>query len=198
MPVEFTVGAAQLSSNTDKKTHLHIFGHGTEDFNGLQRHRQHIKAQGTREEKFSLVLTKKKASAATSAPPIRGRARAEAPRRTGVSFRVSAEIDTEETGLQADNYRDMVVEVRKKVPILMIGWQRQRRRHRGQRRRVYTCNSPSRMRARPMRSNAARSGTGKDQSLTCSPTVLPAERGATSRASRGRQTGRLRPAAAAA
>ena len=33
---------------------------------------------------------------------------------------ISAEINAEETGLQRDNVRDLVVEVRKKVPTLVI------------------------------------------------------------------------------
>ena len=77
MPVEFTVTLRNFSNN-DKKTHLHIYVNGTEDFNG-SKDTAPIKAQATSEEKFTLVLTKKKPSQdvrPTDPPDVREQKRA--------------------------------------------------------------------------------------------------------------------------
>ncbi len=64
------------------------------------------------------MLTKKKNQDVQPGDPPALR---EQKRRAEQEFvRISAEIGAEDTGLQADNFRDMVVELRKKVPALLI------------------------------------------------------------------------------
>ena len=116
VPVEFTVTLHNYGT-ANKKTHLRIFVNGQEDFNG-SKDTGDIPPAGKREEKFSLVLAKKKNQDIQPNDPLPVR---EQKRRGEQEFvRISAEIGGEETGLQADNYRDMVVELRKKVPALLI------------------------------------------------------------------------------
>ncbi|HTU19548.1 MAG TPA: BatA domain-containing protein [Gemmataceae bacterium] len=114
---EFSVTIRNYSSS-DKKTFLHVKVDGKEAFAG-SRPIERIPAEDSVTEKFTLIFAKKKPS-----PPIgpgdlpEDRERK---RRLDQEFvQVTAELDAEETGLQADNVRDMVVEVRKRVPTLVV------------------------------------------------------------------------------
>jgi hypothetical protein len=117
VPVEFTVTLANYSPSA-RKTHLKIYVDGQEDFTG-SKDTDTIPPNGTREERFTLVLPKKKPAQdirPQDPPDVR-----ELKRLAEKEFiSVAAEIDPEEVGLNADNYRDMVIEIRKKVPALVI------------------------------------------------------------------------------
>jgi hypothetical protein len=114
---EFSVTLTNFSSS-DKKTFLHIKVDGKEAFSG-SRPIDRVPADSSITEKFSLIFAKKKPSPdirSSDLPDERERKR----RLDQEFFHVAAEIDPEETGLQADNVRDLVIEVRKRVPILII------------------------------------------------------------------------------
>jgi len=116
---EFSVTIRNYSSS-DKKTFLHIKVDGdvNKGFAG-SRPIDHIPADDSVTEKFTLLFTKKKPS-----PPINPNdlpEERERKRRLDQEFvQVTAELEPEEAGLQADNVRDMVVEVRKRVPTLVV------------------------------------------------------------------------------
>ncbi len=114
---EFSVTIRNFSSS-DKRTFLHIKIDGKEAFAG-SRPVERIPADDSVTEKFTLVFAKKKPSlpvAPGDLPEDRERKR----RLDREFVQVTAELDPEETGLQADNIRDMVVEVRKRVPTLVV------------------------------------------------------------------------------
>ena len=117
VPVEFTVTLRNYSPAA-KKTFLKVYVDGTQDFTA-SKPTDSIGANGAREERFTLLLEKKKQGPEirpNDPPDVR-----EQKRRADQEFiHISAEIEAEETGLQADNYRDMVIEIRKKVPALII------------------------------------------------------------------------------
>lgn len=116
---EFSVTIRNYSSS-DKKTFLHIKvdGDANKGFAG-SRPIERIPADDSVTEKFTLIFAKKKPSLPVSSsdlPEDRERKR-----RLDQEFvQVTAELEPEETGLQADNIRDMVVEVRKRVPTLVV------------------------------------------------------------------------------
>ncbi len=113
---EFTVVIKNFSS-TEKESHLRVFMDGQEDFRGTRDVR--LGPDELREEKFTLVLIKKKGTAPLA--PTDSRDERERKRRLDQEFvHVQAVLEAEETGLQADNVRDLVVEVRKKVPTLVV------------------------------------------------------------------------------
>jgi hypothetical protein len=114
---EFSVTIQNFSSS-DKKTFLHVKVDGKEAFAG-SRPIDRVPADGSITEKFSLIFAKKKASPEirpADLPEDRERKR----RLDQEYVQITAEIDPEETGLQADNVRDMVLEVRKRVPTLVV------------------------------------------------------------------------------
>jgi hypothetical protein len=116
---EFSVTIRNFSSS-DKKTFLHIKvdGDPRKGFSG-SRPIDRVPADDSVTEKFTLIFAKKKPSLPVSSsdlPEDRERKR-----RLDQEFvQVTAELEPEETGLQADNIRDMVVEVRKRVPTLVV------------------------------------------------------------------------------
>src|SRR5579884_3812560 len=107
-------------SSSDKKTFLHVKVDGdvNKGFAG-SRPIDRVPADDSVTEKFTLIFAKKKPSLPVSPsdlPEDRERKR-----RLDQEFvQVTAELEPEETGLQADNIRDMVVEVRKRVPTLVV------------------------------------------------------------------------------
>ncbi len=114
---EFGVTIRNFSSS-DKRTFLHIKIDGKEAFAGSHPV-ERVPADDSVTEKFTLVFAKKKPSlpvAPSDLPEDRERKR----RLDREFVQVTAELDPEETGLQADNIRDMVVEVRKRVPTLVV------------------------------------------------------------------------------
>jgi Aerotolerance regulator N-terminal len=117
VPIEFTVRLWNYGIG-DKKTHLHVFVDGEEQFTG-SKDTGSIPSGSYRDEKFTLLFQKKKPSQdirPNDPPDVR-----EQKRRAEQEFiHIGAVISGEDTGLQADNYRDMVIEVRKKVPALLI------------------------------------------------------------------------------
>jgi hypothetical protein len=114
---EFTVTIRNFSSS-DKRTFLHIKVDGKEAFAG-SRPIERIPADDSITEKFTLLFAKKKPSlpvGPSDLPEERERKR-----RADQEFvQVTAELEPEETGLQTDNVRDLVVEVRKRVPTLVV------------------------------------------------------------------------------
>jgi hypothetical protein len=116
LDTEFTVVIKNFSS-TEKQSFLKVFVDGQEEFRATRPLR--LAPDELKEEKFTLVLVKKKL-----APPLApgdNRDERERKRRLDQEFvHVQAVIEAEETGLQADNVRDLVVEVRKKVPTLVV------------------------------------------------------------------------------
>jgi len=116
---EFSVTIRNYSSS-DKKTFLHIKVDGdvNKGFAG-SRPIERIPADDSVTEKFTLIFAKKKPSP-TLGPADLPEDR-ERKRRLDQEFvQVTAELEPEETGLQADNIRDVVVEVRKRVPTLVV------------------------------------------------------------------------------
>jgi hypothetical protein len=110
--------AIENFGSESKKTFLKVKIDGQEDFRAT-RPVDGIAPGKRHEEKFTLSLTKKK-----PAPEIRpgdGREERERKRRLDQEFvHIQAAIEPEETGLQADNVRDLVVDVRRKVPTLVV------------------------------------------------------------------------------
>ena len=114
---EFSVTIRNYSSS-DKKTFLHVKVDGKEGFAG-SRPIDRIPADDSVTEKFTLIFAKKKPSLPVGPGDLPEER--ERKRRLDQEFvQVTAEIEPEETGLQADNIRDMVVEVRKRVPTLVV------------------------------------------------------------------------------
>ncbi|MGH7224111.1 MAG: hypothetical protein ACRELF_12850, partial [Gemmataceae bacterium] len=114
---EFSVTIRNYSSS-DKKTFLTIKVDGEKNLFG-SRSIDRVPAENSITEKFTLLFTKKKPSlpiGPSDLPEDRERKR----RLDREFVQVTAELDAEETGLQADNVRDMVVEVRKRVPTLVV------------------------------------------------------------------------------
>jgi hypothetical protein len=116
---EFSVTIRNYSSS-DKKTFLHIKVDGDvkKGYSG-SKPIDRIPADDSVTEKFTLIFAKKRPSppiGASDLPEDRERKR-----RLDQEFvQVTAELEPEEAGLQADNIRDMVVEVRKRVPTLVV------------------------------------------------------------------------------
>jgi hypothetical protein len=117
VPIEFTATIENFSPS-DAKTFLTVRVDGQEDFAGSQPIDKLTAMQRT-EHKFTLVFAKKKPS-----PEVRENdspEERERKRRLEREFvQVTAEISAEPVGLSADNVRDMVIEVRKKVPTLVV------------------------------------------------------------------------------
>jgi hypothetical protein len=117
VPIEFTVTIENFSSS-DAKTFLTVRVDGQEDFAASQPIEKLPASQRT-EHKFTLLFAKKKPSPEVreNDPPDER----ERKRRLDREFvQITAEISAEPVGLSADNVRDMVIEVRKKVPTLVV------------------------------------------------------------------------------
>jgi hypothetical protein len=117
VPVEFTVTIENFSAS-EKKSFLKVYVDGVESPGALQPLDGLAPFRKT-EKKFTLLFTKKKPP-----QPVKDtdtREERERKRRQDREFvNVTATIEAEETGLQADNVRAMVIEVRKRVPALVI------------------------------------------------------------------------------
>jgi hypothetical protein len=116
---EFSVTIRNYSSS-DKKTFLHIKVDGDvrKGFAG-SRPIDRVPADDSVTEKFTLIFAKKKPSPPVSSSDLLEDR--ERKRRLDQEFvQVTAELEPEEAGLQADNVRDMVIEVRKRVPTLVV------------------------------------------------------------------------------
>ena len=98
VPIEFTVKIQNFGPK-DEKNFLHVYIDGVKDFTASVP-LDNLPANTVFEQKFTLLFQKK--------------------RPTPEFLHVSAEINQEEAGLQVDNVRDMVIEVRKKIPALII------------------------------------------------------------------------------
>jgi hypothetical protein len=115
--VEFVVVIENFGSES-KKTFLKVKVDGQEDFRAT-RPLDGIAPGKRHEERFPLTLTKKKP--APEIKPGDGLDERQRKRRLDQEFiHIQAEIEAEETGLQADNVRDLVVDVRHKVPTLVV------------------------------------------------------------------------------
>jgi hypothetical protein len=118
VPVEFVVTLANYGPAA-RGTHLKIYVDGNEDFSG-SKDTEKIPPNDVKQERFTLVLPKKKQAQdirPQDPPDVR-----EMKRLAEKEFvHIAAEIEPEEAvGLIADNYRDMVIEIRKTVPALVI------------------------------------------------------------------------------
>jgi hypothetical protein len=117
VPVEFTVTIENFSPS-EKKSFLKVYVDGVESPGALQPLDGLAPFRKT-EKKFTLLFSKKKPP-----QPVKdtdSREERERKRRQDREFvNVTATIEAEETGLQADNVRAMVIEVRKRVPALVI------------------------------------------------------------------------------
>jgi hypothetical protein len=117
VPIEFTVLIHNYSP-AEKKNFLHVKVDGQEDFSA-SRPIDSLPANTTKEETFSLLFAKKKpAEEVRDTDPPEERERKRRADREFVQITVS--VDPEETGVQGDNVRDLVLEVRKKVPALVV------------------------------------------------------------------------------
>jgi hypothetical protein len=117
VPVDFVVEIENYGLLA-KPSFLHVKVNGTEDL-GATQPIQVLPAMARTPIKFSLLFSKTKPST-----PIAEKdtiADRDRKRRADREFQVvSVEIQDDEGGVQGDNVRDMIIEVRHKVPILII------------------------------------------------------------------------------
>jgi hypothetical protein len=117
VPVEFTLTIENFSPS-DTSTFLTVKVDGQEDFSAAAPIAK-VPAFQRYEHKFSLLFAKKKGVQElrdSDSPEERERKR----RLEREFVTVTASISAEASGLNADNVRDMVLEVRKKVPTLVV------------------------------------------------------------------------------
>jgi hypothetical protein len=108
----------QNFGGSDKPRFLKVFVNGSEDFRAT-RQVPAIAPGEARTEKFILNLSKSK----IAPPPVPADRREDRERKRRADqeyVHLQAVIDAEETGLGIDNVRDLVVEVRRKVPTLIV------------------------------------------------------------------------------
>ena len=100
VPLEFTVKVHNFGSK-DEKSFLNVYIDGSKDKDFTASvPLDNLPANAMTEQKFTLIFQKKKA---------------------GQEYIVvSAQLNREESGLQIDNVRDLVVDVRKKIPALIV------------------------------------------------------------------------------
>jgi hypothetical protein len=118
LETKFSVTIRNFSSSDKKNFRLHVKVDGKEAFSASQTI-DRVPADSSVTEEFALVFAKKKPSEDIrpgDSPEQRDHKR----RLDQEFFQITAEIDAEATGLQADNVRDLVVEVRKRVPTLVV------------------------------------------------------------------------------
>jgi hypothetical protein len=114
---EFSITIVNFGGS-DKPRFLKVYVNGTEDFRAT-RQVPAISPGEARIEKFIINLTKSRMPPAII--PSDNREDRERKRRADQEYvHLQAVIDGEETGLAIDNVRDLVVEVRRKVPVLIV------------------------------------------------------------------------------
>jgi hypothetical protein len=115
--VDFVVAVENFGSET-KKAFLKVNVDGKEDFRAT-RPLEDIPAGQRHEERFTLTLSKKKP--APEIKPGDSLDERQRKRRLDQEFvHIQASLAVEPTGLQADNVRDLVVDVRHRVPTLVV------------------------------------------------------------------------------
>jgi hypothetical protein len=118
VPVEFTATIANYSS-APVTPFLKITVDGTQDFGASRPVDKPIEAGGVVRQRFQLLFAKKRPG--TEVKEGDSREERERKRLADREFvQVSAEIEGEDAGLRADNVRDMVIEVRRRVPTLLV------------------------------------------------------------------------------
>jgi hypothetical protein len=115
---EFSITLANFSPS-DKRSFLHVKVDGVEAYSATKPIDK-VPANGTLTEKFTLIFAKKKKTPDVK-PEDSIEDRERKIRLDREYFRITAQLDPEETGLAQDNVRDLVVEVRKRVPSLVVG-----------------------------------------------------------------------------
>lgn len=118
--VEFSVGIQNFGA-ADKKTFLHVKIDGQEDFGASQPVDSLPSGQRT-EKRFSLILTRKnKPANAALKSSDKSDERDRKLRMDREFVRIRAEItEDEKTGILSDNARELVLEVRSRVPVLVV------------------------------------------------------------------------------
>ena len=118
--VEFSVGIQNFGA-ADKKTFLHVKVDGQEDFGASQPVDSLPSGQRT-EKRFSLILSRKnKPANAALKSSDKSDERDRKLRMDREFVRVRAEItEDEKTGVLSDNAREIVLEVRSRVPVLVV------------------------------------------------------------------------------
>ena len=118
--VEFSVGIQNFGA-ADKKTFLHVKIDGQEDFGASQPVDSLPSGQRT-EKRFSLILTRKnKPAGAALKSSDKSDERDRKLRMDREFVRIRAEItEDEKTGVLSDNARELVLEVRSRVPVLVV------------------------------------------------------------------------------
>ena len=118
--VEFSVGIQNFGA-ADKKTFLHVKIDGQEDFGASQPVDSLPSGQRT-EKRFSLILTRKnKPAGAALKSSDKSDERDRKLRMDREFVRIRAEItEDEKTGILSDNARELVLEVRSRVPVLVV------------------------------------------------------------------------------
>lgn len=118
--VEFSVGIQNFGA-ADKKTFLHVKVDGQEDF-GASQPVDSLPAGQRTEKRFSLILSRKnKPAGAALKSSDKSDERDRKLRMDREFVRIRAEItEDEKTGVLSDNARELVLEVRSRVPVLMV------------------------------------------------------------------------------
>jgi hypothetical protein len=118
VPVEFTATIANYSSAA-ATPFLKVSVEGAQDFGASRPVDKPIEPGAVVKQKFQLLFAKKRPGTEVK----EGDAREERERKRLADrefVHVSAELEGEEAGLRADNVRDMVLEVRRRVPTLLV------------------------------------------------------------------------------
>jgi len=118
--VEFSVGIQNFGA-ADKKTFLHVKIDGQEDF-GASQPVDSLPAGQRTEKRFSLILSRKnKPAGAALKSSDKSDDRDRKLRMDREFVRIRAEItEDEKTGVLSDNARELVLEVRSRVPVLVV------------------------------------------------------------------------------
>jgi aerotolerance regulator-like protein len=118
VPIEFTATIANYGS-APVSPFLKVSVDGQQDFVGSRPVDKPIEAGAVARQRFQLLFVKKR-----PAVPVQDKDRPEERERKRLAdreyFHVSAEIEGENAGLRIDNVRDMVIEVRRRVPTLLV------------------------------------------------------------------------------
>ena len=118
VPVEFVVKIANYGSS-EKKPFVKVRVNGDEDFGASHPLEKAIAPGETVEHKFRVTFAKRKPTAEVKdADPREERERKRLADREFAQ--VGVELDGEDAGLRADNVRDLVMEVRNRVPTLVV------------------------------------------------------------------------------
>jgi hypothetical protein len=118
VPVEFAVKIANYGSS-EKKPFVKVRVNGDEDFGASHPLEKPIAPGETVEHKFQVTFAKRRPAA-----EVRDADKGDERERKRLADRefaqVSVELDGEDGGLRADNVRDLVLEVRNRVPTLVV------------------------------------------------------------------------------